>query len=130
LGRDVYRVGFSPIEDWIEGDGPPWKGEALIDAREYQPVVVTTQLARKLPLCVRTVFGTDLRQLGFKVTYEPFGQGLWFPVSYGGEFDVRAVYFYKRRISLSLRNSGFRRADVTSTVSYGDALARSPEAEP
>ena len=35
------------------------------------------------------------------MTYEKFDDGLWFPVSYGGEFHVRAVFFYARNMSIS-----------------------------
>jgi len=51
-------------------------------------------------------------------------------VSYGGEFEVKAVFFYKRLISLSMVNSEFHQADVKSSISYhtgsaapGDTLA-------
>jgi len=68
---------------------------------------------------VQILLGTNLKHLGFKVAYQKFEEGLWFPVSYGGEFKLRAVFFYKRTISLSVTNSGFQRSDVTSTVSFG-----------
>lgn len=122
-GHDVYRILFRPSRDWTEDNGSPWKGEALIDVEQYQPVLVTTDLAKGIPLWVRTVLGTNIRHLGFKVAYEEFDDGVWFPVQYGGEFDLRAVFFYKRRISISLRNSGFERADVSSTVKYGEVIA-------
>lgn len=111
-GRRVYRVAFDPRQDAV------WSGEALIDAEEYQPVFITTKMAHALPLFVRTVFGTNLKGLGFSVSYEKFDDGVWFPVSYGGEFELRAVFFYKRTISISMKNSDFRRADVTSDVTY------------
>jgi hypothetical protein len=47
---------------------------------------------------------------------------LWFPVTYGGEFYVRAAFFYKRTMALSVVNSGFQKADVTSTVSFQPPL--------
>jgi hypothetical protein len=52
------------------------------------------------------------------VAYQKFGDGVWFPVSYGGEFEVRAVFFYKRTISVSMTNRDFRRTDVTTKVAY------------
>jgi hypothetical protein len=36
----------------------------------------------------------------------------------GGEFEVRAVFFYKRTISVSMTNIDFRRFDVTTKVAY------------
>lgn len=116
-GRQVYRVSFEP-KPHQDFDEAGWKGEALIDAREYQPVLVNTNLAMKLPLFVKTLLGTNIKGLGFSVKYQKFEDEIWFPVSYGGEFEVRAVFFYKRTISVSLGNSDFRRTSVNSSVSY------------
>lgn len=111
-GRAVYRVAFEP-KDKAATD---WKGEARIDAAEFQPVSVYTNMARSVPLAVKLIFGTDVRGLGFSVVYREFDHGVWFPVSYGGEFELHAVFFYKRNISISLANSDFHRADVSSKV--------------
>jgi len=125
-GRDVYRIEFEPIKkSWTEG-GVPWAGEVLVDAAKLQPVLVTTHQAKGIPVWVRVVLGTNIAELGFKVTYEEFEDDLWFPVSYGGEFSVRGLFFYKRNISISLRNSGFERSQVTSEVAYGDPVAKEP----
>lgn len=112
-GTAVYRVSFEPGKD-----GGPWAGEALIDQKEYQPVLVTTHQAFKIPLVVKTVVGTNLEHMGFKVTYRKFDEGLWFPVNYGGELKIRALFFYARRIGISMQNSGFQKADVQSTISF------------
>ncbi len=125
-GRDVFRVVFTPKTDWTEG-GSPWAGEALIDAADLQPALVTTHLARKVPLWLRTVFGTNVRHLGFKVVCSRLEEGLWFPVSYGGEFALRALWFYRRKISIALHNTDFERADVSSRIHYMGPL-EPPEA--
>ncbi len=121
-GLRVWRVRFEPKRkphfDDIDDGGAIWRGEALIDQEEYQPVEVHTTMAYKLPLAVKTLLGTDIKGLGFAVTYRKFDEGVWFPVSYGGEFQVRGLFFYKRTISVSLANSDFQRADVTSHVAY------------
>jgi hypothetical protein len=39
-GRSAYRVAFRPRPDLRDDDQPSCKGEALIDAEEYQPVLV------------------------------------------------------------------------------------------
>jgi hypothetical protein len=118
-GRSAYRVAFQPRPNaHHDEDGTSWKGEALIDTEEYQPVLVVTSLAEKVPLLVKTLLGTDIKGLGFSVTYQKFAGGVWFPVSYGGEFEVRGLFFYKRKISVSMRNSDFRKTDVNSTVVY------------
>ena len=117
-GRPVFRVSFKPKPHRADGDGGSWKGEALIDAEEYQPVLVTTNLAFKIPMAVQILLGTNVKGLGFSVAYQKFADGVWFPVSYGGEFEVRAVFFYKRTISVSMTNIDFRRFDVTTKVAY------------
>ena len=114
-GIRVYRLTFASKKDADDGG---WAGEALIDKQEYQPVLVTTHMATKIPLLVRTMLGTNLEHLGFKVTYQKFDTGLWFPVTYGGEFKVRALFLYARRVGVSLQNSGFQHADVSSAVSF------------
>jgi hypothetical protein len=116
-GRDVYRVAFEP-RPHQEFDESAWKGEALIDAAEYQPVSVHTSLAIRIPAAVKVLLGTNIKGLGFAVTYQKFDEGVWFPVSYGGEFEIRAVFFYKRTIAINMVNSEFRRASVTSSVAY------------
>lgn len=120
-GRDVYAIAFQPApgKNWTEdeNDGTPWAGEVLVDAREFEPVLITTHLARGIPFVIRTLLGTNLKSLGFKIAYDRF-DGAWFPVSYGGEFELRVVFFYKRRISLSMTNRGFRRADVESRIVF------------
>lgn len=70
----------------------------------------------------RMVFGTNVKQLGFKVTYGEADDGVWFPTAYGGEFEVKALFLYKRQISLSLRNSDFERADVSSKIAFGEPV--------
>lgn len=108
--RDVYRVSFRP-KDKNDFD---WKGEAFIDTQEFQPVVVYTEMSRKIPLAVRTLLGTNLPGLGFSVTYARQPDGVWFPVSFGTEFRMRVVFFIARDISISLENTHFEKthADV------------------
>jgi hypothetical protein len=122
-GHEVYRITFRPkkasLFDCDEGDeGSCWAGETLVDTREYQPVLVTSWLAKNVPMAVQVLLGTNIKHVGFKVAYQKFADGLWFPVTYGGEFYVRGVFFYKRTIALSVVNSGFQKSDVTSTVSF------------
>jgi hypothetical protein len=118
-GRKVYRVHFEPKrKPSMDDDGACWKGDGIIDAEEYQPITVTTSLAWKMPLLVKTLLGTNIHGVGFTVSYQKFADGLWFPVSYGGEFQVRAVFVYHRTIAIAMTNSDFRRTDVTSNVAY------------
>ena len=111
-GRHVYRIRFAPRDQHELA----WAGEALVDAREFQPLRVYTKLARKLPLFIRTVLGTSLPGIGFNVQYRRFDEGVWFPVSFGTEFRLRAVFFIKRDITISLQNSAFEHAQVKSRV--------------
>lgn len=120
-GSPVYRITFAPKrrEKGFEIDTTtgPWAGEVFV-SRDSQPVLVTTRLARKVPMAVRPFLGTNLKGLGFSIRYEKFDEGVWFPVSFGTEFRARVLFFYKRLISVSMQSSGFRRADVTSTIRY------------
>lgn len=120
-GSKAYLVQFEPKQKPKIGDmenGGVWRGDAWIDAEEFQPIQVGTSLAWKMPFVVKTILGTDFRGVGFTVTYQKVADGLWFPVSYGGEFDIKAVFFYKRTMTINMVNSDFRRTDVTSNVAY------------
>ena len=80
-GREVYKIEFKPKKaTWTE-NGVPWAGEALIDVEKLQPVLVTTHLAKGFPTWAKVIFGTNISQLGFKVTYDEFEDDLWFPVT-------------------------------------------------
>ena len=117
-GRAVYRVAFQPKRDAGLDCDDAWKGEALIDAEEYQPVTVETEMAEKIPGWVKVIFGTDIKGLGFSVSYRKFADGVWFPVSYGGEFAVKGLFFYRRNISVAMQNTDFKKTDVKSTLVY------------
>lgn len=119
-GRQVYRITFNPKKQY-EGfdDGQTeWAGEVLVDKTELQPVSVSTHMAKGLPFLVKTMLGTNVHQLGFAVSYARFDDGVYFPVSYGGEFDVRAVFLYKRTFTISLENTDFRQASADSKITY------------
>jgi hypothetical protein len=121
-GADVYRIAFepkqnTPLVNSDEGD-TVWSGEAFITKTDFQPMMVMTKLARKIPFLVRTALGTNLPGLGFSIQYEKFDSGVWFPVSYGTEFRIHILFVYSRQVSISLVNSDFRRADVQTAVEF------------
>ena len=117
--RNAYRVSFQPNHQRDkDGDEGYWKGETLIDAEEFQPVLVTTDLTAKIPLAVRILLGTNVHGVGFTVSYRRMPDGIWFPASFGGEFEVRALFLMKRSIAINVTNSDFRRADVASSVAF------------
>lgn len=111
-GREVYRLMFVPRDK----SDLTWAGEALIDAEEFEPMSVITGLSRRVPLWIRTVLGTDVPGLGFNVEYRRFEDGVWFPVSFGTEFRLRAVFFINRVISISLENTDFQHTRVHSEI--------------
>jgi len=111
-GRKVYRVRFRPRDK----NELTWAGEAMIDAEEFEPVRVYTKLSRRIPFFVRTLLGTDVPGVGFNVQYQRFDEGVWFPVSFGTEFRLRAVFFVNRDITVALENSAFQRAKVQSKI--------------
>lgn len=114
-GRDVYHVSFRP-KDKTDFD---WKGEAFIDTQEFEPVVVYTQLSRKVPLAVRTLLGTNVPGLGFSVTYARQPDGVWFPVSLGTEFRLPVLFFIARDISMSLENTHFEKTHTDMHILDG-----------
>ncbi len=114
-GRDVYHVSFRP-KDKSDFD---WKGEAFIDTADFEPVVVYTEMSRKIPLAVRTLLGTNLPGLGFSVTYDRQPDGVWFPVSFGTEFRMRVLFFIARDISMSLTNTHFEKTHADARILDG-----------
>ena len=121
-GVPVYRITFVPKRPSIDddNDGDIWAGEVLVHRSEYQPVLITTHMAAKIPMLVKTLLGTNIQQIGFKLSYQKFDEGLWFPVIYGGEFKFRGLFFYARNVGISLQNSDFQRAQVGSKVRFND----------
>ncbi|MBM3783129.1 MAG: hypothetical protein FJW30_02155 [Acidobacteria bacterium] len=123
-GRRVLRIGFSPnkktkCKNDEHSDCPmPWKGEALIDAEEYQPVRIATDLDFKMPWGVRFFLGTNLRQTGFSVTYTRVAENVWFPFTYGSEFRLDVLFGYKRVVTLALDSSDFKRTETGTTIRY------------
>jgi hypothetical protein len=111
-GRKVYRVRFRPRDK----EELTWAGEALIDSEEFEPLRVYTKLSRKIPFFVRTLLGTDVPGVGFNVEYRRFDEGVWFPVSFGTEFRLRAVFFINRDITIALENSDFERTRVQTKI--------------
>lgn len=119
-GRQVYRITFAPAKKTKETPAGWWKGEMLVDAGALQPVLVVTTQARGLPVAVRTLLGVNLKQTGFRLEYSELEPGLWFPTRYGGEFSLRVLFGYSRRIALSLRNTEFRKASAESSIRYAN----------
>ena len=119
-GEPVYRVKFWPKKEYAGFDDEKtfWTGEALIDKADLQPVSITTHMTKGVPFWVKTMLGTNLRQLGFSVSYRRFDQAVYFPVSYGAEFDVKAVFFYKRTFTIALENKDFRRGQAESKITF------------
>ena len=44
-------------------------------------------------------------------------------IHYGGEFKVKAVFFYKRTMAIALENSGFQQASVSTALSYDEPFS-------
>jgi hypothetical protein len=111
-GRDAYHISFRPKDKNDFG----WSGDAYIDTTAYQPVLVATGMARKIPFAVRTFLGTNLPGLGFTVTYAPQPDGVWFPVSFSTEFKIHVLFFFHREIILDAQNREFEKTHVTSKM--------------
>lgn len=117
-GRDVFHIEFRPKDKSEFG----WKGDAFIDSTAYQPVVVSTAMARKIPIAVRTLLGTSVPGLGFTIVYAPQPDGVWFPVSLGTEFKLHVLFFFSRQIIIDAQNRSFEKTHVnTRMVPAGEA---------
>lgn len=101
-----------------------WKGEAWIDAEDYQPVRIETQMAKGVPWGVRAFLGINVQQFGFSVEYRRVADNVWFPVTYGTEFGFEVLWGYRRTMTLSMENSDFRKTDADSAIYF-----EVPEAE-
>jgi len=119
--RPIYRIKFQPQKKFegFDDDKTIWAGEVLVDKADLQPISVTTHMAKGLPFLVKTTLGTNVHELGFSVSYRRFDNEVYFPVSYGGEFDLKVVFFYKRTFTISLENSDFRRGEAESKIAFG-----------
>jgi hypothetical protein len=109
---DVYKISFRQKDD-------PWEGEALIERNEFQPVLVTSAWTGKVPAAVTIALGTNVKQIGAKITYKRFDKDVWFPVETGGEMKLRVFFLYARTIAFSAKNADFRKTDVQSSVEFG-----------
>jgi hypothetical protein len=121
-GRDVFHITFRPREKNDFG----WSGDAYVDTTDFQPVLVTTGMARKIPFAVRTLLGTDVPGLGFTITYAPQPDGVWFPVTFSTEFKIHLLYFFHREVILNAENRDFEKTHVTSRI-VGDATPVVPD---
>jgi hypothetical protein len=121
-GRKSFHLRFHPKdrEDFC------WKGEAFIDTEDFHPVMLNTELSRRIPMAVQLLLGVNLKQMGFQLTYQRVAPGVWFPVSYGTEFFLKVLFLYKRTITMSLVNSDFRRVTSDSTVRFGEPVTEDP----
>ena len=110
--RDVYHITFRPKKK----DDFGWSGDAYIDTTAFQPVLVTTGMARKIPFAVRTLLGTNFPGLGFSITYAPQLDGVWFPITFSTEFKIHVLYFFHREVILNAQNRDFEKTHVTSRI--------------
>ena len=121
-GRDVVHIRFRPKDKKDFG----WKGDAYIDSTAYQPVLVTTGMARQIPFAVRTFLGTNLPGLGFTVVYAPQADGVWFPSSFSTEFKIHVLYFFNRQIVLTAENRDFEKTHGETKILEGMTPVEAP----
>lgn len=132
-GRSTFHITFRPKDN----DDFGWKGDAWIDTEAFQPVVIRTEMSRKIPFAVRGLLGTDVPGLGFTATYAPQPSAsdpaaVWFPESFGTEFRIKLLFFFHRQIILSASNRNFERTHTSSTIrAIGDPdTPATPPSEP
>ena len=110
--RDVFHITFRPKVK----DDFGWKGDAYIDTATFQPVVVRTEMSRKVPFAVRTLLGTNVPGLGFTIVYAPQPDGVWFPVNFGTEFKIHVLFFFSRDITINAENRNFEKTHTDSKI--------------
>ena len=112
-GFDAWRISFRGNAG--EDD---WRGDLLVEKNEFQPIILTSHWAGKIPLSVRLVLGVTVKQVGAKFTWRRMEKDIWFPVTAGGEMKLRVFFLYARTIAFRSVSSGFRKAEVQSSVEY------------
>lgn len=129
-GRKAHRIGYAPVPKKVrcpdkkeaddDDDCPwrPWKGEVVVDAEEFQPVRIYSDLTFKMPWAVKAFLGTNIQQTGFAVSFARVAPNVWFPATYGTEFRVSLLFGYKRVITMALDSSEFRRTSATSEIQF------------
>jgi hypothetical protein len=129
-GRDCFHIAFSPKDP----DDFTWKGDAWIDATAYQPVVIRTAMARKIPLAVRLFLATSVPGLGFTIVYAPQPpnqpDAVWFPTTFGTEFKLHVLFFLNREITFSAENRDFEKTHVTSQILSAPTSETDPPKQP
>lgn len=117
-GHSVYAVEYKPLKngkyDYV---GDPWEGEVLVEKASFQPVFISSFLEFKMPMAVKILLGTNIRDLGFKIEYDKFGE-VWFPVKGSGEFKLDAVWFFKRNGSYSMKCYDFKKGSAESSITF------------
>jgi len=111
---DVYKIAF----DGHGEEDDCWKGEALIEKNEFQPVLITSHWTCKIPKAATILLGINIHNVGAKITYQRFDKDVWFPVTCGGELKLRLLFGYARTIAFSAKNSGFRKAEVDTSIEF------------
>jgi hypothetical protein len=124
IGMDLFPVHRSSFTGKTKKN--PWEGEALIDVEDLHPLSIQTKLNFKMPLLVKTMLGTNLRQTGFSLTYTRLAPGLWFPATYGTELRFDLLFGYKRVITMSMESTDFKKATADSTVIFEDKIESHP----
>lgn len=115
LGRGAARIRFSPKQkNWQH----LWEGETVVDLEDAFPLSIQTKMARKIPAAVRTLMGINVKQFGFSVTFTRLEKDLWFPKTYGTEFQLDLFFGYKRIIAMSMESSDFQRTATDSTIDF------------
>jgi hypothetical protein len=125
-GRAAYHIAFEP-KDKKDYD---WAGEAFIDQAEFQPITVFTRLSHKLPFFVRDVMGVDVPGAGFNVTYTRLDKDIWFPETFGTEFELHLFHMFSRTVTVALKNSDFQKTHVKTKIDTSPEISGPAASEP
>lgn len=118
-GHDTFHIAFTPRDKEDFG----WRGDAWIDAADFQPVFVQTAMGRNIPFAVRALLGTSVPGLGFSATYAPQPGGVWLPGTFGSEFKINVLFFFHRTITMQIENRDFERTHTSARIVDDPVLA-------
>ena len=122
-GCSTHHLTFAPKKGAEDAN---WKRDLYVDAAEYQPVQIATDLTFKMPLLVRAVFGTNIGQTGFAVSYQRVAENVGFPVSYGSEFRLDVLFGYQPVITMDLISSNLQCATARSAIQFPNTVPTTP----
>jgi len=104
-GREVFHITFGPKD---KSGFSGWKGNAYVDTTAYQPVLVTTEMARKIPFAVRTFLARICRGWGLRSSTHRSPMACGFRCRFQRS-QIHVLFFFNRTLCSTRRTGSSRR---------------------